>query len=100
MADEPFHYPQGAVDAFTRQLNDDIAAAIKFLIEEKHLYQKVSVDADGIASKMILRVYEKDRQRASEQIQTVMNQRLTLTTLVGCGLLLGNFDSMIGWHIV
>jgi hypothetical protein len=62
MADEVFHYPQGAVDAFTRQLNDDIAGAVKFLLEEKHLYQKASIDPDGIVAKVILRVYEKDRQ--------------------------------------
>jgi hypothetical protein len=68
MADEVFHYPQGAVDAFTRQLNDDIAGAIKFLLEEKHLYQKVTVDPDAIAAKMMLRVHEKDRQWTSEHI--------------------------------
>jgi hypothetical protein len=80
MADEVFHYPQGAVDAFTRQLNDDIAGAIKFLLEEKHLYQKVTVDPDAIAAKMMLRVHEKDRQWTSEHIHGVMNQRLTLTS--------------------
>jgi hypothetical protein len=52
MADEVFHYPQGAVDAFTRQLNDDIAGAVKFLLEEKHLYQKASIDPDGIVAKV------------------------------------------------
>src|ERR1700689_5111031 len=71
MADEVFHYPQGAVDAFTRQLND---------LEEKHLYQKATVDPDAIAAKMMLRVNEKDRQWTSEHIHGVMNQRLTLTS--------------------
>jgi hypothetical protein len=49
-------------------------------LEEKHLYQKVSVDPDGIAAKMILRVSDKDRPWASEHIQSVVNQRLTLTS--------------------
>jgi hypothetical protein len=44
------HYAHQAVDEFVRRLNAEISARVKSLIEDKHLYQSVTIDADIIKS--------------------------------------------------
>ena len=42
-----FQSNQDAINAFVRELNEQLAKQIKILFEEKHLYQKVTVDPDS-----------------------------------------------------
>src|SRR5690349_24655208 len=80
MAEEHFHIPQHGVNEFTRLLNEQLSAQVKLLLEEKHLYQKVTIDVDHIRSEILKRIYEHDLRWAESEIASTLNKRLVLTS--------------------
>jgi len=48
--------PSVAVERFAQQLNEEIAAKVKLLLEEKHLYQTVTIEPEEILAPLIKRV--------------------------------------------
>jgi hypothetical protein len=67
-----------AVNAFTHELNQQVAAQIKTLLEDKHLYQKVVVDPDPIEKEVLAHTALSDA--AAVGILNVRRNRLTPTT--------------------
>jgi hypothetical protein len=49
-----------AANAFTLELNDQLAAQVKLLLEEKHLYQKVMVDPGPIEKEVLEHALEPE----------------------------------------
>jgi hypothetical protein len=86
MAEEHFHYPQHGVNEFTRLLNEQLSTQVKLLLEDRHLYQKVTIDVDRIRSEILKRIYEHDLEWAEERIASLLNERLVLTS--GSGVML------------
>lgn len=46
----PYYFPEHGQQRLREQLGDEITRQLKILLEEKHLYQKVTVEAERIAS--------------------------------------------------
>ena len=61
---EGWHQPLYLLNAFTHELNEQLAAQIKILFEEKHLYQKVCVDPTPILTAVLAHAIDADATKA------------------------------------
>lgn len=73
-------YPPHALDEFIRQLNAAISAQLKLLLEEKHLYQKFTIDPNKIKADILKHVLSDHREEAENLINEAMNNNLSLCT--------------------
>jgi len=73
-------YPKDAVKEFIRQFNEYLSAQIKSLLEEKHLYQKVTIEPGKIISEIDKQVRD-NRKLVEEQIAFSLGHRLTLSNV-------------------
>ncbi len=68
---------QGAINAFTHDLNEQFAAQLKVLLESKHLYQRVSVAPDPIEAQVLEHADSPDlKDRVERDIQKLRRSRL------------------------
>jgi hypothetical protein len=74
-----YYWPtlQGAIGWFTHELNQQLGAQLKVLLETKHLYQKVCVDPDPIEREVLAHVESRDlKERVERTIQKLRRTRL------------------------
>jgi hypothetical protein len=88
MTEYRFHYAHQAVDEFVHRLNAEISARVKSLIEDKHLYQSVTIDADIIKSGILEGVMRDHVRSIAEELTAVQNNPLVFTS--GSGALLAS----------
>ena len=69
-----FRDSRSAINAFTRELNEQLAQQIKALFEGKHLYQKVTVDPAQIEKEIMKHVANPDL--VLPEIQKIRRNRL------------------------
>jgi hypothetical protein len=88
MTEYRYHYAHQAVDEFVRRLNAEISARVKSLIEDKHLYQSVTIDPDIIKSGIFEGVMRDHVRSIAEELTAVQNNPLVFTS--GSGALLAS----------
>lgn len=75
-----FKHPQLAINRFTSELNEQLVRQIKILLEEKHLYQRVTVDPNPIEAEIMPHVSSDHRDFARTRIRKICENRLTPTS--------------------
>jgi hypothetical protein len=73
---EYFHFYSDARDALIEYLNQEAPRQLKILLEIKHLYQKVTIDADTIIKEILIRL---ERSSDEREFQKQSNDCLTQT---------------------
>lgn len=72
--------PQEVVNEFTSQLNKAITDQVKVLLEQKHLYQRVSVDPQLIRQAIMAPIPKEQRATIETSISKILRGRITLST--------------------
>jgi hypothetical protein len=84
MPQKYFQYPHLAVNEFIRQLNEQLSAQMKILLEEKHLYQKFTFDPNAIKTEILKGVVGDYREEVEENIDAAIGG--TLLLVAGSGI--------------
>jgi hypothetical protein len=78
--------PEDAVDHFVARLNEELSTQIKLLLEERHLYQKVRIDA-------IEQIRVEALRRAPKEAQEWVNDTLTSRLAHQLDLTIGGYPT-------
>ena len=75
-----FEQTELAINEFAGQLSEELAKQLKLLLEEKHLYQKVSVDPEPIQQRILAQCAMPGRNIVEEGIRAHRESRLVLAS--------------------
>jgi hypothetical protein len=70
-----FHSPSEAIDALVEELNQEARNQLKLLLETKHLYQKVTINAEQII--------RENRDRISESRDIALQTNISFNRIIG-----------------